>query len=310
MMGLMRSLWIAAFVMVPLIIGGCQQARRGGTGNSEDTSSQNLRPTDAPDFIILGISGHDIPLLGSSCPSNYNCEYLSERGTLESIRDIAELHGATAGILTYVDELYSWYYDQNGDGFANPDEDLAIGFLDLLADIEWINNNWIADFDNPTRVIVVAHSHGGVWAHSALMLHPEFPVDILLDLDTNALCWEADLSCLFVGDDWRVEINEFVSTNAPGWWFDVADASDSWQVPGLTELQDIEDIVPSSVFLNVEVTRDGTTAYDNQRNHRLDGTRTNIFTGYFEGETHGGVTDPDSEPMQWALEIIENTYIW
>jgi len=265
---------------------------------------------DAPDFIILGISGHDIPGVGAACPSSYNCEYLSERGTLEAIRDIAEAHGTTAGILTYVDELYSWYDDQNGDGVADPYEDLAIGFLDLLADIRWINSNWIADFDNPTRVIVVAHSHGGVWAHSALMLHPEFPVDILLDLDTNALCWEADLACLFVGDDWRFEINEFVETNDPAWWFDVANASDSWQVPGLAQPQDIEDIVPSSVFLNVEIISGGSIAYDNQRNHRLDGTRTNIISEYFEGEDHGGVTDPESEAMQRALEVIEEAYIW
>jgi hypothetical protein len=306
----MKHLWKLLLLLGLLAICGCTQGGRGGRSSSGPDEEENLRPPDSPDFLILSVSGHDVPGLGHSCPDTYNCEYLLERGTLEAISDIPKGHGLVVEIWTHVDELYSWYEDHNGDGLADPDEFLAFGFLDLLSEIRWINDNWIADFDNPTRVIVVAHSHGGVWAHSALMLNLDFPVDILLDLDTNALCWEADLACAFVGDTWRYDIDEYVAENNPGWTFDVGNASDSWSIPGLADLQDIEDVVPSSVFLNVEVRSDGTGAFDNHRNYRLDGTRTEIITEFFVGETHGGVTEPESEALQWAVDIIENSYIW
>jgi hypothetical protein len=212
--------------------------------------------------------------------------------------------------LTYVDELLDYFDDIDGDGKVGPKEPwVDFGFLTLLYEIDLVLDYWIADFDNPTRVIVVAHSHGGVWAHSALMLRPLLPVDVLIDLDTNALCWEEDLVCGFIGDHWKSEIDYYVQEEDPGWWFDVGNAADSWDVPGMTYLQDIEDLVPNSVLLNLEVHGNSSLAYDNQYNHRLDGSQTGLWGHYFD-ESHREITYAGSDAMEWVADSLEAVYQW
>ena len=64
-------------------------------------------------------------------------------------------------------------------------------------------------------------------------------------------------------------------------------------------------MVPDSVVRNLDVRTDDWPAYDDQPNHRLDGTHLGIETHQvFEG--HGEVTEPYSEAMRWVVERLES----
>lgn len=61
--------------------------------------------------------------------------------------------GHTAEIRAYADEFYN--SDAAGNTFE-PGEGspVTFGFLQLKADLEWLRDTWVADFDDPTQVVV------------------------------------------------------------------------------------------------------------------------------------------------------------
>jgi len=299
------------FGLFLVLFAGCFPGNTGAPGALDDGSGGKLRPLDAPDFLLLSVAGHSSLLQTPECSgADYNCEYLASRGTLDALGNVFGARGYQWQLWTYVDELESYYDDLDGDGQLGPDDAmLANGFLFLLDHIDWVVANWIADFDNPTQVVVVAHSHGGVWAHSALMLRPELPVDVLIDLDTHGLCWENDLSCAAGGDSWQSLLGQHVDESGTDWAFDVGAAEGAWSIPGLDSLQDIEDVVPDSVVVNLEAQTDDWPDSDAQPNHRLDGSATDIETElFFEG--HASMTEPTSQAMRWVLERLDAAYAW
>ena len=296
----------SAVVFTLLLLGllsGCGGRGGGGGGGG------NLRPDEAPDFVLLSVSGHN---LGDSGDCEWfdpdgrriNCEYLDARGTPEAIIRPAIDRGADVLSLAFGDSFYSW-------NDAETDEPIVRGFLELLAAMTIIEEDWVADYANPTRVIVAAHSHGVVWAHIALFLRPELPVDLLIDLDGESLSWESDdwSGDLFPGDEWADVILDYSVENDVTWDFDIWEASDHWTVPGLAWTQDIEDVVPDSVFLNLEVASSDFLIQDAEPNYREDGSQEGIYRSVFN-ESHGGVTYPGSAPINWVSDTIEAVYTW
>ena len=77
--------------------------------------------------------------------------------------------------------------------------------------------------------------------------------------------------------------------------------------PGL--FPGIEDMVPDSVLLNLEVHGSTLLAYDNQFNYRRDGSLTGLWANYFD-ESHRDITLPGSDAMQWVAESINAVYQW
>ncbi|WP_236516764.1 hypothetical protein [Sandaracinus amylolyticus] len=266
----------------------------------------NLRPSDAPDFVIVAASGH---CFGISCPE-YNREYLAADGTVQAIIDLIEARGRSAGYAAFSDSLHDWENTSTG-------EVLAYGWLSMLAFLDFVRTEWIADFDNPTRVIVLGHSHGTVWAHLALMVleleGAPVPVDVLVDLDGVSIGWEDDLETGFVGDTWASELIAYTERTGTSWPFEVWDAADSFFVPGVSELQDVEEIVPNSVLANLEVwSSDGIGSIglrDAQPNWRRDGTMTNVFREQ-SVENHGDTAQPWSDAMRWVVDSIDAAYEW
>ena len=203
---------------------------------------------------------------------------------------------------------YEGYGDSLWTVVDEDDNVLVRGFLEALVTLEWVEAEWISDYDNPTRVIVVAHSHGTVWAHTALMLTSHVPVDILVDLDGESLGWESDSWTLdTIGDDWRAEVADYVEDRDPGWWFDVGNPANSWSVPGVSTLQDIEDVVPDNVWFNIEVASSSLVVQDAEPNHRLDGSVDGIYR-FQSGLSHGDVDDPGSTTMDFVAEVISDVY--
>ena len=286
--------------LFPLIafvgLAGCGPGGRGGGG---DGGPSNLRPSDSPDVLILGVSGHCALL--SACGSEfYNPEYLNDRGTLDALADRIAAHGESVEVVPFADSFFNVVDDQG--------DHLDYGFLGLLGVLEGVNTEWIGDFDNPTRLVVVAHSHGTVWAHIALREMPHVPVETLIDLDGESLGWESD-SWAFdtVGDDWAAVIQDWTDDNDVEWQYPIWQASDEFEIPGLVDLQDVEDVVPDSVGLNIEVAGSWSVfgIQDAEPNHRFDGSTVGIIRQQFS-EDHRQVTEPTSAALRWAGDEMED----
>lgn len=293
----MRTSTVAVALL--LATAGCSVRGGGGGGGSGDPS----RPDDCDDVNLFVVSGHTLG--DGSCDSGaaYNCEYLDDRGTVAALADVWRDRGDTVFAPVYTDNLHSWGVDGNDNGEIDYFEIFAFGFLDLLYDIELFYSVCSEGYSNPSKTVLAAHSHGTVWAHSAAMLLDHIEFDYLVDLDANTLCWESDLACGFLGDSWRSEVGDYQAENAPGWWFDVGEAADSWPVEGFSTLFDIEDIAPPNVRFNVEVRSSSSVAYDNSDNYRLDGTRDGILSASFQA-SHTEVTEPGEPSFEWVVEQL------
>lgn len=260
-----------------------------------------VRAAWCPDFAIFSVSGHD-PL--SEGPSN--AEYLSTPKYLTPFaiaNGLTEAGGWSSSVYAYSDELYS----SNG----------AIGFLDLLDDLDLVRRECIAGYLGATRVIVVAHSHGVVWAHLAVFESPLVPVDVLVDLDGTALGWESSPGepFLWLGDDWRSLLYAYSSATGRTWhlgtpWY----ANDYWAVPGVTTDRgyDIEDIVPNNAAVGLEVWSDSWQIgipfpQDQDLNYREDGSRTGL-AGFQSENDHMTVPVASSDAMVWVVDYIMALY--
>jgi hypothetical protein len=147
--------------------------------------------------VIFSFSGHCFP---APCGLRRNPEYLEAGGTPTEIERVIESHGYWPMVLSYADEFYNRAPD-GGAGLPDGDEEIEdYGFLQALSDMVWVQENWVANYDNPSRSVVLAHSHGTVWAHAALVLYPEMDVDILIDLDGVSTGWRTDTWTFGVGE--------------------------------------------------------------------------------------------------------------
>jgi len=251
----------------------------------------SYRPAGSPDVLILSVSGHCFDCFGQE----YNDEYMLDRGTPQAVAAVYERRGLTTAIWDYGDAFYTWV---DGD-----DDVLVWGWLDLVAHLRSVERRWMRGFVDPTRIVVVAHSHGTVWAHSALW-ETGVPVETLIDLDGVCLAWEDDSWSFGMGDAWMSVIDTYTASSGEPAWFDLANGCDSWSVPGVDRPQDIKEVVPDSARLNLEVTSSDWLLYDANVNWRADGTYGDIY-GFSSEENHSGVLDPQSDAMRWVVDALE-----
>jgi len=266
----------------------------GGSGSSGQPAPEptpNLRPAGSPDVVVLSVSGRCG--LGILCTSPVNNEpYLGDPGdAADAVETAFQQAGRTTDSADFISSFFS--YDDDGDGAAD-----RRGFLDLIALLDWIQGNWISDFDNPTRIVIVAHSHGCVWAHIAVSVRPGIPIAYLISLDGNCLAWESD---------YPPDITTYFSANGNPFSWDIRDPCDRWLIPGLANPADTEDVVWPNVAVNLEVRGNGGLSgiKDLQVNYRTDGTRTAIYTFDSDSDNHREVHDPNGESMPWVLDALD-----
>ncbi|MDJ0521689.1 MAG: hypothetical protein QNJ90_06390 [Planctomycetota bacterium] len=278
--------WLRAAVLLgALAAGAC-----GGGGGPVQPDTPNLRPESAPDIVLLSVSGRcGVGILCSSPEDNE--PYLGYAGgAAEAVEEAFRQAGYTTDAADFIASLYS--YDDDADGAAD-----RRGFLELLAELDWIQENWIADFENPTRIVIVAHSHGCVWAHIAAGVRPDVPIAYLISLDGNCLLWEFD---------YPPDITAYFSANGNPWSWDIRDPCDRWDIPGLSGAADTEDVAWPNVDVNLEVrSNDPFGIEDVQLNYRPDGTRTRIDSFASVSDDHSGVHDPTGESMAWVLQRLQ-----
>ena len=244
-----------------IVLTGCS----GGT--SDEPSNAN------PKVAAFFVSGHDFPPNG--LPSTSYLDRPGDAGPAIS-NDLAQA-GYDVTVRYYVDD-------------ANPVGGFG-GYQQLVADL--------ANVRSDERIVIVAHSHGGVWASSAIAALPDVTVDCYVPLDASSIGWDLHAgqnNYLPGGRDPRSnygsgwEIQYF--TTYPGY-----PSVPSEQTTGY----DTEDVVFPNVVSTLEV-RSGespcdigycvtTEWFDEKWNARFNGTSDGVYGNYSDSthaEVHSG----------------------
>lgn len=276
----MKYLFLASAVL----LFGC-----GGGGSGGGSTPTRLRPAGSPDVVVLSVSGRCGNPLFCDAPAD-NIPYLGYAGdAAEAISAAFQAGGRTVQRADFFASFYS--YDDTGDGTAD-----RRGFLDLVNTLSSIQQQWISDFENPTRIVIVAHSHGCVWAHIATSVRPEVPIAYLVSLDGDCLYWETD---------YPPDITTYFAQYGNPFAWDIRDPCDHWLVSGAASPMDTEDVVWPNVAVNLEVRSNGIVG-DYQINYRTDGSRTNIYTHDSPTDDHEAVHDPSGESMPWVISMLQS----
>jgi hypothetical protein len=256
----------------------------GGSNAPVDTTlagGRHLRAAVRPDVLLISVSGRAFEL-DFFCPPDCNQPYLGDPGdAAETVMLELVNHGWLVERLDYAAALLNYDDDQDGEF------DDRFGFLQLIADLEWVQQNWITGQPDPTQIVILAHSHGCVWAHIACSVLPQVEVDVLVSLDGVCLQWAPDNEDSF---------DSFYAAFGNPFPWDISMPCDRWNIPGLADPEDTEDVV--------EVRSNGgfpTLIRDEQTNHRLDGTSDGIATFDSVNDDHSGVHSPTGESIAWVL---------
>lgn len=282
------------------LLSGCSLIGGGGT---EPTTPTGARPAEAPDVVILAASGHELNV--SAFP--YRDGYLIREGAALDVAAALEGLGASVAVWDHGDAF--WNHDANGVELSPLDagEPVSFGFLQLIVDLETIRDQWIATYDNPTKIVILGHSHGVVWAHLAALLVADAPVDVLIDLDGDVEGWDFEGPVGMSVDGWDQVLLDYTNAYGIAWPFDPWAARDAWAVDGVPTLMDVEDVVPTSAALNLEVWGGGQLLRDQNPNLRLDGSDTNVLR-LETTLSHEALARSGTEATAWITEQLVAWY--
>ncbi len=231
------------------------------------------RPADAPDVLILAFSGRCDP---SVCVApDGNSDDLA-RDTLPALIDALADAGVNASFLSYRAHV----------------EDhplLGRGYRSANADVERLLADAIARRRDPTRLVLLGHSHGTQFAHLLAFEHPEVAFEASVLLDSVCLAWDAD------------HARTLVEALAPGvgtWGPTTEDhvGCDVLDVPGVGR-RDLGDVVPWNVTASLEIQSGGQVmglVRDVTPNLRLDGSTLALDLVRFPEVHHRDIDEPGS----------------
>ena len=260
-------------------VGGGTGTGGGGSGGG-GTGGGGTTPNPGPQIALLLCNGHSplAPnyLLGATGPQ------------LE-----AALLGAGYTVET------SYFTDDVGGGTPG-------GYAELVAKLQAIRDTWITGRTDPTRIVLIGHSHGCVRSHAAMRAVPDCPIRLLVDLDGSSVGW----SLLSHGAE------NGVIGGAPEGAYNIAATIACAAYPQVTSAPppfDLEDVVFGNVQEALEV-RSGDVVinpanplqlipYDERWNARPDGTTTGLAC-YYSGTPHAEVASPGptlTQVQAWIL---------
>jgi len=258
------------------------------------------RPADAPDLVIIAFSGH----CGLVCDTRSTWSYL-DRST-DSTGGVAVLDGIKRayerlgfgrievfGVSSFVTSHYSSISGK-----------VEAGYLQAQAYLDEVRANWIDGVADPTRVVLVGHSHGTVWASLLAMNNLDVTFDSFVALD--AICWmwwnkhKGYVKETFVDGPWTIPFP-----------LDQGDPCGTLAVPGQAGRMNINDVVPANVIYGLEVrtsfrllSLDPNVLADDDVNVRINGTRSNIW-GITATESHSDLGRHYNRSISWVAAMLE-----
>ncbi|ADV67750.1 hypothetical protein [Deinococcus maricopensis] len=286
-------------LLLAALLTACAPATTAWPTLSPYSGALTDRPADAPDVLLLSVSGRCAGL----CPTapGDNWDYLTPRGTVGAVADALRAEG-----LSVQAEGFSAHLTAHTSSLSGREER---GFLQLEDALVRAHETLMRGRRHPTRVVLLAHSHGTVWTHQLTRLHPEVTFDAVIDLDSVCDLWERDNAAA---------VRAFVRGPGTGRWpFDPSNPCGSVLV-GPARL-DVKDVVFPNVHANLEVQSQRLVGrstepavgpfganfpFDLVRNVRFDGTRTGIQTYRSGTENHSRVTYPGGPSMTWVVSRV------
>ncbi len=277
----MRKTWFYAVVLIAGLLAAC-----GGSGGGNDAVNNNTGNTGTgggnagtgtanpgPGVALLMSNGHS-PLLPN---------YLEPQTG-------PQLTGAIQAAGFTVETSY----------FADDQQ----GYVAFVAKLQQIRDNWIKGRANPTRVVIVGHSHGCVRSHAAMRALMDCPVELLVDLDGSSIGWSNPLA----------HGNEDIG-GAPEGAYNLGVQLTRQNVASAGGPHDLEDVVFPQVSKAYEV-RSGAMIlnpnnitqlieYDERWNARTDGSTTNL-TYVFSNTPHAEVATAGGTTMAGVQAWITN----
>ncbi len=131
---------------------------QGGTGGSGGGTGAGLPANPGPQVALLVSNGH----------SPVAPDYMGVT-TAPQLANAITGAGYTVETTTFTDDVTS--------------------YAAFVAKLGQIRDTWINGVQDPTRVVVVGHSHGVVRSHAAIRAVPDCPVELLVDLDGSSVGW-------------------------------------------------------------------------------------------------------------------------
>jgi hypothetical protein len=260
----------AVLIFIALL---CRCGGGGGGGGSSPDNGGDAFPN--PDVALLFVSGHEG--LFDTEPSR---SYLHQ-----DLGPALEADVRAAGFSTATFYFVDHYEYTDAPGFD--------GLIDTLLQIR---DGWISGRSCPTRIVVVAHSHGGVWASAAIRQLQSVPIALQVALDHSSYGWGLvghDAASGLLGGDPRDFYSIGVNASCPNSTGISNESGNAY---------DLEDVVQPNVALALEV-RSGEPVlllgepFDERWNVRLDGSFTGMYcyhsaTDHSEVAESGGTTYP------------------
>lgn len=258
------------------------------------------RPAEAPDLVIIAFSGH----CGVVCDTRSTWSYLDHAS--ESTGGVAVLDGIEAAyerlgfrhievfpVSSFVTSHYS-----SISGKVEP------GYLQAQAYLDDVKKEWIEGVKDPTRVVLVGHSHGTVWASLLAMNNLDVTFDAFVSLD--GICWmwwnkhKGYVRDTFVNGPWTIPFP-----------LDQGDPCGTLSVPGQPTRRNINDVVPANVIYGLEVrtsvrllSLDPNVLADDAINVRINGAYTNIW-GITAKETHSDLGRHYNRSVSWVAAMLQ-----
>jgi hypothetical protein len=267
------------------------------------SNQPKTRPAGSPDVVILAFAGRcaSIPVLTPEpCnPPFDNTAYLEGRGTTKLLADTFRQMGHS--VATF--DVSSYLFEHTTRLSKEPQK----GYLEAQNYLSTVVQQWVEGFANPTRIVILAHSHGTVWASLLAWNNPKVRFDYFIYLDAICLAWPQD----------HMLNTQFFQSR-----FDAAGLRRPWplnqdegatpcgaaSVPGLGRLN-INDVVPDNVGYALEVMSKNITSgnilVDNDLNHRPNGGRKNVWSIKSVTDNHSDVSDPKSSSMGWVIGAVK-----
>jgi hypothetical protein len=179
------------------------------------------------------------------------------------------------------------------------------GFLSALSDLDRLHASLVAGVRNPTRFLVLGHSHGTQFAHLLARERPSVPFVGSVLLDSVCARWDLDHALPYLALV-RGESTARFGLIPPLFACKTVRVGDARADQG--------DVVPSNVAASIEIASGGSLwpglgiVSDMTVNRRADGTVRGLERLVIDWESHEGVFWPGSFGFQagaaWVAEIV------
>jgi len=256
------------------------------------------RPEDAPDLVIIAFSGH----CGLVCRTEDTWSYLdtaSEETGGVAVLDALVLAYERLGLSVETFSVSSFVTSH----YSKTSDVVEPGYLQAQAYLDDVKREWIDGVDDPTRVVLLGHSHGTVWSTLLAMNNIDVTFDAFVSLD--AICWQwwgrhkDFVTAAFVSGPWTIPFP-----------LDQGDPCNAFEIPGRSGRMDINDVVPANVVFGIEVrTRfrllslDPNLLADDDPNVRINGTTDNVW-GIRATEAHSDLGRYYNQSIAWVTSMI------